>query len=51
MVKKKLILYYVYLYSVLRIEYLIYFLINYMDDIEYFCNEFLEMICLVSFMF
>lgn len=51
MVKKKLIPYYVHLYSVSRIEYSIFPLINHMDDIEHLCNEFPEMTCLVSSMF
>lgn len=51
MVKKKLIPYYVHLYSVSRIEYSIYPLINHMDDIEHLCNEFPEMTRLVSSMF
>lgn len=43
MFKKKLIFYYVYLFNIVRIEFFIFFMIEYMDDIESFCMEFLEM--------
>lgn len=50
-VMKKLIPYYVLLFSVSRIEFTIWPLINYMNDIEDLCNAFPEMVGLVSEMF
>lgn len=48
---KRLIFYYVFLFSVLKVDFIILLLINYMNDIEKFCNVFLEMVGLVSLMF
>lgn len=51
MLKKILILYYVYLYSILKIDYYVYLIICYMEDIEKFCKEFLEIVGFVCEMF
>lgn len=51
MVMKKLIPFYVLLFSVSRIEFTVLPLINYMNDIENLCNAFPEMAGLVSSMF
>lgn len=48
---KKLILYYVYLFSIVRLDFLIIFLNDYLDDVEKFCNEFFEMFGFVSLIF
>lgn len=50
-VMKKLILYYVYLFSIVRLDFLIIFLNDYLDDVEKFCNEFFEMFGFVSLIF
>lgn len=51
MVMKRLIPYYVFLFSVSKIDFTILPLINYMNDIEKLCNAFPEMAGLVSSMF
>lgn len=50
MVMKRLIPYYVFLFSVSKIDFTILPLINYMNDIEKLCNEFPEMAGLVGSM-
>lgn len=51
MVMKRLIPYYVFLFSVSKVDFTILPLINYMNDIEKLCNAFPEMAGLVSSMF
>lgn len=49
--KKKLIPYYVHLYSISRIDYYVYPIIHYMEDIEKLCKEFPEIAGIVCEMF
>ena len=50
-VKRELILYYIHLFFVSRLDFKVVPLIDYMDDIENLCNEFPEMAGIVGHMF